>query len=132
LLTVREALPEQSANGVIFAQGKLIRERPQLITAWLTARARGVRYAMEHKDEAVALGMKLLKSEDKAAMERAFDDHMKYKIMYPNMDFTPEQIDTIQTDAIAAGTMKEKLPFDKVANTKFLKEMLAQIGEYKK
>ncbi|MDP2728532.1 MAG: ABC transporter substrate-binding protein, partial [Dehalococcoidia bacterium] len=124
LLAVREALPELSLASGIFAQGKLMREQPDVVKSYLKARMRGVRYALDHKDEAVALAMKILKSEDKAGLSRTYDDYMKAKVFDANFVFTPEQLDAVQEALITLGTIKQKVPFDKMANVKFAKELV--------
>ncbi|MDP2728610.1 MAG: ABC transporter substrate-binding protein [Dehalococcoidia bacterium] len=131
LLTIRDALPEFALMGGIFPGDKLVKEQPEVVQGYVNTVARGIRYAYEHKDETVALAMKLLKTEDKAAMERAYDDNVKNKFLPANLEFTDEVIKGVQDYNVSANAQKAVLPFDKIATRKFQEAMIAKLGEYK-
>ncbi|MDP2727905.1 MAG: hypothetical protein Q8P59_10225, partial [Dehalococcoidia bacterium] len=129
LLSVRPELPDLLAAAIV-VPGKLIKEKPEVAQAFVNAKIRGIRYALDHKDETVALVMKVLKTEDKAGMARSFDDHYKLKLFEPDLNFTDKAIQDAQESNIKAGSQKAILPLDKIINRKFVEETLKKLGKY--
>ncbi len=109
---------------------RVIRERPEELTRWLAAYARGHRYGLDHKDETVQLASELTGVTDLDNFNWTFDWYVENNIVDPNFRVPPESIDYMQDLGIRLGGQRTKLPYERIVNPTFRERALALIGEY--
>lgn len=129
LLFVSDLVPEYIRATVIASQ-TTIKEKPEALVGLLKALAKGVRYAIEHKEETVAMAARLAKEEPKEAAW-AYDKYINLKLVNPNLYVDPTAIDFMQDLAVKIGVQQKKLPIEKVANYELQKRAIEAIGKYK-
>jgi NitT/TauT family transport system substrate-binding protein len=129
LVPFSDVLPKYVTIAVV-ASDKIIKEKPDVVQDFLNAYTRGVRYALDNKNEAVALAAeKLAKKPEEVAWE--FDYFLEKKIVNPNMDVPVESTNYLVDLAVTIGQIKAKVPVDKVWDGTFVKKMLEVMGPYK-
>lgn len=109
---------------------KTLAERKDVLVRTMTAMTKGVRYAIEHKNEFAALA-KRLTARDDAAVNQIHDAYLKNHIIETNLGLTAEAVAFTQQFSIDAGQQKEALPYTRVATEDIAKAVIASLGEHK-
>lgn len=109
---------------------RVIRERPEELTRWLEAYARGHRYGLDHKDETVQFASELTGVTDLDNLNWTFDWYVQNGIVDPNFRVPPENIEYMQDLGIRLGGQRTKLPYERIVNPAFRERALAALGEY--
>jgi ABC-type nitrate/sulfonate/bicarbonate transport system substrate-binding protein len=109
---------------------KVIAERPGDLVKAMIAHTRGLRYALAHRDETVALMADLAKVERKA-VDWVYDWYVKHRLMNPNGNVSRENLKWMQELNVGLGRQTRVLPFEEVATDEFQKKVVAAVGEFK-
>lgn len=112
------------------ASAKTIKEKPEMLAAFLTAYARGLRYGLDNKEEAIAFGIEYHKR-DRASVEWSYDWYTQNKIINPNLDITEKQVMGVQELQAKVGAQDKVLPFAQVVDLTAQKRVVEALGTYK-
>jgi NitT/TauT family transport system substrate-binding protein len=131
VLSIGEVVPDV-LGAAWFSTGKVMRERADDLTRVLRAYTKGLRYALDHLDEATAVAVDRLKSspQDEAVVGAAIQAHRDNQIINPNLSWTDQQVTATQQLNIDTGSQKALLPADEVADRQFADSVIAELGEY--
>jgi NitT/TauT family transport system substrate-binding protein len=128
ILSFLEELPQWIRYTFVTSE-KVLQERPGDLTKALIAHARGIRYAITHKEETVALMAELAKV-DRKSVDWVFDWYVKKRLMNPNGNISHENLKWMQELNMGLGRQTRVLPYDQVATDEFQRKVIAAIGEY--
>ncbi len=109
---------------------KVIAERPGDLVKAMTAHAKGLRYAITHKDETVALMAELGKV-DRKTVDWVFDWYVNHRLMNLNGDISRENLKWMQELNVGLGRQTKVLPFEQVATDEFQKKVGGALGEHR-
>ena len=129
VLSFHQELPQWIRYTFVTSE-KVIAERPGDLLKAMVAHAKGLRYALAHKDETVALMAELAKVE-RSAVDWVYDWYVKNRLMNPNGTISRENLQWMQELNVGLGRQTKMLPLDQVATDEFQKKVVAAIGEYK-
>lgn len=129
LLVAGERLPSYIRTSIVVRDDYLT-DRRDLVTRFVTAYTQSHRYAMDHKDEIVALSTKLNKREPNTNA-LVFDVFRDRKLMELDLTLTPADLDYMQDINILTGQQKEKVPSERLLDLDVRSKALAQLGPYK-
>jgi ABC-type nitrate/sulfonate/bicarbonate transport system substrate-binding protein len=129
LVDFAEVLPHWTRN-VVVTTDQIIKERPDHLRRFLLAKAKGIRYALEHRDETIAIMAKVSKQEP-AEVAWVYDWFVRKKLMQPNGYVSPAALNWMQDLNVRLGRQSKVLPIEQVATWDFQKQLVAELGEYK-
>jgi len=129
LFYLHQVLP-RFLRQVFIVSDRVIRERPDDLTRWLAAYARGHRYALDHKDETVQFAAELTGVNDLDNLSWTFDWYLQNGVVDPNFRVPPENVEYMQDLGIHLGGQRAKLPYERIVNPAFRERALATLGEY--
>ena len=131
LLTLADIVPDVLGAGW-FTTARIIEERPEDLTKALTAYTKGMRYALDHLDEATALAMERLKSDpsDKETVFEAIKAHRDLKIINPDLGWTDKQVEATQELNVGIGAQKAVIPAKDVTDTSFVDKVIGDLKNY--
>ncbi|MBI2372209.1 MAG: ABC transporter substrate-binding protein [Deltaproteobacteria bacterium] len=116
----------------VIASEKNIQERPEVVTKVLTAHAKGIRYALAHRDETVALMAKLARRQHAQEVDWLYDFFVENQLLEPNLYVSPEAVNFLQQLNVKTKRQSRVLPLDQVATWEFQKKAVATLGEYRR
>ena len=129
LLDFAEVLPEWTRN-VVVTTDQVIKERPDHLRRFLLAKAKGIRYTLENRDDTINIMAKVSK-QDRSDVEWVYDWFVKRKLMQPNGYVSPAALNWLQDLNIRLGRQTKVLPMEQIATWEFQKQIVAELGEYK-
>jgi ABC-type nitrate/sulfonate/bicarbonate transport system substrate-binding protein len=131
LLSVGEIVPDV-LGAAWFSTGRVISERSEDLTKVLRAYTRGLRYALDHLDEAtdVAVERLLTPAADVPVVAAAIQAHRDNQIINPNLSWTDQQVTATQQLNVDTGSQNQVMPPDEVADRRFADQVLEELGEY--
>jgi ABC-type nitrate/sulfonate/bicarbonate transport system substrate-binding protein len=128
LIDFSDILPEWTRN-VIVTTDRVIRERPDELRRFLIAKAKGVRYCLEHRDETIGLMAKYT-HQDRSEQAWVYDWFVSKKLMQPNGYVSPAALEWMQALNVRLGRQSRVLPITEVATWEFQERIVAELGEY--
>lgn len=131
LLSFAREFPDWVRMAVI-ASDKNLQERPEVVTKVLTAHARGIRYALTHRDETVALMAKLARRQHAQEVDWLYDFFVENRLLEPNLYVSPEAVNFLQQLNVKTKRQSRVLPLDQVVTWEFQKKAIATLGEYRR
>jgi NitT/TauT family transport system substrate-binding protein len=115
---------------MLIANGNTLKNKPrEAIVGFLAAHMEGLRYALVHREEALALCAKI--TNEPATGERCtetYDLVKEKKYVDPNMEFDLSRLTWLQDLRIRLGQQKEIVPNEKLVNLSFRDEAVQKIG----
>lgn len=130
LVSLSDILPKYICISLV-GQEAFMKAKPDVAQDFVNAYARGIRYAMDHKDEAVALAAeKLAKKPEDVAWE--FDLFMEKKIVGPDLVIPQDSLEYQVQFAVDTDQIKEKVPVNTFYDGTFANKMIETMGRYKK
>lgn len=129
LLDFAEVLPEWTRN-VVVTTDQVIKERPDHLRRFLLAKAKGIRYTLENRDDTINIMAKVSK-QDRSEVEWVYDWFVKRKLMQPNGYVSPAALNWLQDLNIRLGRQTKVLPMEQIATWEFQKQIVSELGEYK-
>jgi len=126
LLSVGRELPDL-LRLVLVARQEVIEGRPDELTAFLVAYARGVRYALQHKDEAVELAVRLggVDPDDAAWV---YDRFVAEGLVSPNLAVSEAALRFTQEMSVRLQNQEQALPLDRLADLDYQQRALRALG----
>ncbi len=128
LADVREALPNYLRT-VIVVRRKSLTDDDAVLHRFVVAHSKAYRWALAHR-EAVVQAAQKYQNRDRADAENNFDLLLQPKLVTPDFAFTPEQMDYMQQLNILVGSQHELMPFDKVADLRYVQAIAQELGPY--
>lgn len=128
LYNLAEEIPD-FIRVVIGATDQTMREKPNFVAAFLTAYSKGMRYAIEHREEGIELAKELFPS-NAANIESSFDWYVQNQVINPNLDFSTESFERFQQLMLKLGLQNQPLRYEQVVNMSAQQQMLAQLGPF--
>ncbi len=104
-------------------------DQGDLLRRFFVAHSRAYRWALSNREAVVRAAVEYQKRE-RADAEANFDLLFKPGLMTPDLSFSEEQIDYMQNLSLAEGGQKEILPFDRVADLRYVQAIAAELGPY--
>ena len=129
LVDFAEVLPEWTRN-VVVTTDQVIKERPDHLRRFLLAKAKGIRYTLEHRDETIGIMARVSKQES-SEVAWVYDWFVRRKLMQPNGYVRPAAINWMQELNVRLGRQSKVLPIEQVATWEFQKQIVAELGEMK-
>ncbi|HEY7678243.1 MAG TPA: ABC transporter substrate-binding protein [Candidatus Methylomirabilis sp.] len=129
LVDFAEVLPQWTRN-VVVTTDQIIKERPDHLRRFLLAKAKGIRYTLEHRDDTIAIMAKVSKQEP-SEVAWVYDWFVRKKLMQPNGYVSPAALTWMQELNVRLGRQSKVLPMEQVATWEFQKQIVAELGEYK-
>jgi NitT/TauT family transport system substrate-binding protein len=131
VLSIGEVVPDV-LGAAWFSTGEVREERPDDLVKVLRAYTKGLRYALDHLDEATAVAMERLRSapDDEPVVSAAIQAHRDNQIINPNLSWTDRQVTATQQLNIDTGSQQGLLPPDEVADRQYAEQVINELGEY--
>ena len=128
LADVREELPSYLRT-VLIIRRKSLAEDDELMRRFFVAHSRAYRWATANEEAVVQTAMKY-QNRERADAEANFEILLRPKVMTPDFAFTEEQMDYMQRLNLVVGSQRELLPFDRVADLRYVKAIAEALGPY--
>ncbi len=125
-------LPEFISKALVVRE-KLLKERPDDVRAFLRATLRGIRYAVTHRDETIALTAELLKQpKTDEGIVLTTDMIIQDRLATPDLMITPEQIDYMFNTRVIMGNIKQDqvVPAKGIVDTALAQQMARDLGPF--
>jgi ABC-type nitrate/sulfonate/bicarbonate transport system substrate-binding protein len=131
VVSIGEVVPDV-LGAAWFATGPVMEERAEDLVKVLRAYTRGLRYALDHLDEATAVAMERLRTapDDEDIVAAAIKAHRDNKIINPNLGWTDQQVTATQELNVATESQQQVLPPDEVSDSQFADRVIDELGEY--
>jgi NitT/TauT family transport system substrate-binding protein len=128
LADVREELPSYLRTVLVIRRKSLV-EDDALMRRFFVAHSRAYRWAIANEEAVVQTAMKY-QNRERADAEANFELLLRPKLMTPDFAFTEEQMDYMQRLNLAVGSQRDLLPFDRVADLRYVKAIAEALGPY--
>lgn len=106
-------------------------EQDDALKRYFVALSQAYRWTYDHRAEVIAAGIEGLQY-TQAFAEAAYDDLIDNGMMNPDLSFTEEQVRYMQQLNVDAQQQKAILPFDKVADLRYVKYVQDTLGPFKR
>ena len=113
----------------IVTREELIRDRRDDLRAFALGLSEGVRFALTHKDETVAL-MSEYSGRPKQEMGTIYDWVVANKVLQPNFYLRPRSLQFMQELNASVGNQERVLPPDQVATWQFHETVVRELGRF--
>ena len=129
LVAGRDAAPN-FLRVCMVTSGKVLAERADDAAHFLAAEMEGLRFALTHKAETVALTQEIIhaKPDDKRA-EFVYDDAVAHHAVDADLPIPADKLDWMQQQLIRAGRLKEPIPLAKVTAPEIREKALKLAGK---
>jgi NitT/TauT family transport system substrate-binding protein len=108
-----------------------LERRTDDITKFSIRYGKGVRYAIAHRDETIALMGEIVKGLDPSAGGLIFDTFLKERLIEPDFYISPSQILFMEQLNILTGRQKQRLPVAQVATYEIQRRVIGALGQYR-
>lgn len=130
LVKFNEVLPKY-VRFVLITTDRTIRERPDTVAAFLLGYARGIRYAIGHRDETIALTRKVTKADaGDPAPAFVYDTYVRERLLAPDLAVSEDQIAWMQSLNMKLGKQTAAVPVRRVLDLRFQQQVIAKLGAY--
>lgn len=109
---------------------KDMQERNDLFERFFVALSEAYRWGLDHKTEVVQTAIERLDFKQEVA-EAAFDDLIENELLNPDLAFTQKHVEYMQQLNVDSNQQPKVLPFDQVADLRYVKHVADTLGEYK-
>lgn len=114
---------------IIAIRGQSLQADDAIIRTFVVAQSKAYRWALTNKAAVVEAAQKY-QGRDKAQSEKNFDLLLQPGLVTPEFSFTPDQIDYLQQLNIDQGVQTQKLPFERVADLRYVNAVKEQLGPF--
>jgi ABC-type nitrate/sulfonate/bicarbonate transport system substrate-binding protein len=128
LADIAQELPNYLRQILAVSRRSLTEQDARLRTFFVT-HSRAYRWALNNKEAIVQAAMKY-QNRDLAEAESNFDILLRPGLVTPDFGFTEEQIRYLQELNITVGGQKEVLPFNRVADLRYVQAVAQELGPY--
>jgi NitT/TauT family transport system substrate-binding protein len=112
-------------------RGEVIKNKQDLLKRFIKAELEATRWVLDNQQEALDIAKKHFDYNEQQLAE-FYDFYKNGGVWNPNGLVTPEQARYMQELNAEGGLQKQVHPTEKVLDTSLVKEVLAEIGEYKR
>jgi ABC-type nitrate/sulfonate/bicarbonate transport system substrate-binding protein len=110
---------------VVIANESSLKQRPQGAIGFLAAQIEGLTYALEHRDEALALAAKTMKlPKDSPVIAQVYDEFKNKNYVSPKVEIPVEKIEWLQNLMIELGRMTSKVDINSLIDQSYREEAL--------
>lgn len=125
IATAREAMPDYDRLCLTMTENSLTARRPDAVR-FLAGEMTGMRYALSHRDEAIALSKEITgQKPDDPRAAWVFDDAVREKAVDPDFPLSPERLQGMQATMVKAGALTRPADVGKMVDLELRKEALA-------
>ena len=129
LIAGREALPN-FLRVCLISSGKVLAERGDDAVRFLAAEMQGLRYALAHKAETVALTQEIIHAKpDDPRPAFVYDDAVAHHAVDPELPIPADKLNWMQEQMVKAGKLPAVLPLDKISAPEFRAKALQLVGQ---
>lgn len=115
---------------MIIANGNTLKTKTEAVPSFLAAHMQGLRYALNNREEALALCAKTTNVEaTNPRCAETYDLIKQQKYVDPNMQFDPARLTWLQNLRIKLGQQKDVLPNERLLDLSFRDKALEKIGK---
>jgi NitT/TauT family transport system substrate-binding protein len=126
-----ESLPRY-INNAFTVTGNTVKTRGEALTKVLQAESKGMRYAIDHRDETIKLTAKLTKLDPSdPTLALAFDQNVNEKLLSPDFTLNPDDVQWMYELNKQLGTIKKDINVKDYIDLSFVKKVNQDLGEYK-
>ncbi len=129
IFDVSQEIPDY-VRQLIMVRGADVRERPELVQAFVTTMLRAARYALDNRQETLQLAAKIV-GEAPESLNETFDLHTQ-GLVQTDLLVTPQQMAFMQDLNVKLDVQKTSVPVEKLLVTRFQQEAIKQLGPYKR
>jgi NitT/TauT family transport system substrate-binding protein len=113
----------------VTTSGKVLKAREDAAVRFLAAYMEGLRYCVDHRDEAIKLSASINhESADDARYAYSYDEIVKGNLLSLNMELPRDRIAWMQDMMIKVGELKTSVPFDGALMPSVREKALALVG----
>lgn len=131
LVGMNAVVPEYLRYTLI-TSAKTLNSRSADLANFAIAYGRGVRYALEHRDETIALALEVAKGTTPEAAALVYDTFVKDRLIDPDFRIPPKKIAFMQEINLSTGRQKMILPYEQVATDAIQQQVLKVLGPYRR
>jgi len=129
LIAGRDALPN-FLRVCLITSGKVLAERGDDAVRFLAAEMQGLRYALSHKAETVALTQEIVHAKpDDPRPAFVYDDAVAHHAIDPELPIPADKLNWMQEQMVKAGELPGVLPLDKISAPEFRAKALMLVGQ---
>jgi NitT/TauT family transport system substrate-binding protein len=129
LVAGRDAVPN-FLRVCIVSTAKKLAERGDDAVKFLAAEMNALRYALSHRDEAIALTRELIRAKpDDPRPAFVYDDAVQHQAVDPTLPLPVEKIQWIQDQMVKAGRLKAPLDLKTVTAPEYREKALQVVGQ---
>jgi NitT/TauT family transport system substrate-binding protein len=128
--TVAESLPNYLRYTII-TSGRNVERRPEVLTGVLRATARGLRRAIEYRDEMIELTSRTIgKPAEDPSLALVYDTHINERLLAPNLLFDPAAIVWMYDLNRDLGKITREFNVHDYIDTSFAEQAVASLGAF--
>jgi len=110
---------------VVIANEQSLQQRPQGAVGFLAAQMEGLTYALEHRDEAIALAAKTMKMPaNTPSLAQVYDEYKNKNYVSPKGEIPVEKIEWLQNLMIDLGRMTSKVDIKSIVDQSYRDQAL--------
>jgi NitT/TauT family transport system substrate-binding protein len=129
LIAGRDALPK-FMRVCLISSGKVLAERGDDAVRFLAAEMQGLRFALSHKAETVALTREIIHAKpDDPRPAFVYDDAVAHHAIDPELPIPADKLNWMQEQMVRAGKLPAALPLDKISAPEFRAKALKLAGK---
>jgi NitT/TauT family transport system substrate-binding protein len=128
LIAGRDAVPK-FLRVCLMTSGKVLQERGDDVVHFLAAEMQGLRFALSHKAETVALTREIIHAKpDDPRPAFVYDDAVAHHAVDPELPIPADKLDWMQQQLVKSGKMKEVLSLDKISAPEYREKALKLVN----
>lgn len=128
LIAGRDAVPK-FLRVCLMTSGKMLKERGDDVVHFLAAEMEGLRFALTHKAETVALTQEIIHAKpDDPRPAFVYDDAVAHHAIDPDLPIPADKLNWMQEQMVKAGKLKAVLPLDQISAPEFRAKALKLAG----
>jgi NitT/TauT family transport system substrate-binding protein len=129
LVAGRDAVPN-FLRVCLMTSGKVLKERGDDVVHFLAAEMQGLRFAIEHKAETVALTQEIIHAKpDDPRPAFVYDDAVAHHAIDPELPIPADKLNWMQEQMVKAGKLKAVLPLDQISAPEYREKAAKLVGK---
>jgi NitT/TauT family transport system substrate-binding protein len=129
LVAGRDAVPN-FLRVCLMTSGKVLKERGDDVVHFLSAEMQGLRFAIEHKAETVALTQEIIHAKpDDPRPAFVYDDAVAHHAIDPELPIPADKLNWMQEQMVKAGKLKAVLPLDQISAPEYREKAAKLVGK---
>jgi NitT/TauT family transport system substrate-binding protein len=129
LVAGRDAVPN-FLRVCLMTSGKVLKERGDDVVKFLAAEIQGLRFALTHKAETVALTQEIIHVKpDDPRPAFVYDDAVAHHAVDAELPIPAEKLNWMQEQMVMAGKLKAVLPLDQISAPEYREKAAKLVGK---